>query len=71
MPKIIFCAKCAKRMRAELCIASADPEHRYYFSCECGSYRIVSEDDYGLYVRIEQWKGRSITIRNPNPSQAR
>ncbi len=67
MPKIIFCAKCAKRMRAESSIASADPEHRYYFSCKCGSYRVVSEDDYGLYVRVEQWKGHSITIRTPNP----
>jgi hypothetical protein len=56
MPKIIFCAKCGKRMRAELRIASAHPEHRYYFSCKCGSYRVVSEDDYSLYVRVEQWK---------------
>ena len=71
MPNIIFCVKCAKRMRAELRIASADPQHRYYFSCTCGSYRVASEDDYRLYVRVEQWKGHSVKIRTPNPSQAR
>jgi hypothetical protein len=71
MPKIIFCGKCSKRMRAELRIPSADPEHRYYFSCACVSYRVVSENDYGLYARVEQWKGRSLKIRNPNRSHAR
>ena len=41
MPNIIFCVKCAKRMRAELRIASADPEHRYYFSL--GSQKVSSK----------------------------
>jgi hypothetical protein len=64
MPQHIFCTKCAKRMRPELRIACADPERRYYFSCKCRSYRVVSEDDYRLYVRVEQWHGRSVQIRN-------
>jgi hypothetical protein len=71
MAKIILCTKCAKRMRAELRIAAAHPEHRYYFSCECGAYRVVSEDDYALYVRVEQWKGHSVIVRDLNPSQGR